>query len=209
MPKKNQGLHNRWFIEAPLYQLANGEEIRQAARKAGVRLVDAQYKTEFDTEAPGKPAEVLHDRYKKQGGSSDSNHPAPNYPEGQDPLVKMAEQRLTELHAAEVAEAQAKAEDAESKAQAAVDNAAQAAADTAKAANDAKAAQEAEAAKKAATASQTAAAAAEKAAAAAKSSAEKAAAEAAAKAAKAKAEAEAEANKTIEAKAEVAEKAVK
>lgn len=205
MPKKNQGLHNRWFIEAPLYQLANGEEIRQAARKAGVRLVDAQYKTEFDTEAPGKPAEVLHDRYKKQGGSSDSNHPAPNYPEGQDPLVKMAEQRLTELHAAEVAEAQAKAEDAESKAQAAVDNAAQAAADTAKAANDAKAAQEAEAAKKAATASQTAAA--EKAAAAAKSSAEKAAAEAAAKAAKSKAEAEA--NKTIEAKAEVAEKAVK
>lgn len=171
MPKKNQGLPNRWFIEAPLYQLANGEEIRQAARKAGVRLVDAQYKTEFDTEAPGKPAEVLHDRYKKQGGSSDSNHPAPNYPEGQEPLVKMAEQRLTELHAAEVAEAQTKAEDTESKAQAAVDNAAQAAA------------------------------------AAAKSSAEKAAAEAAAKAAKAKAEAEA--NKTIEAKAEVAEKAVK
>lgn len=205
MPKKNQGLHNRWFIEAPLYQLANGEEIRQAARKAGVRLVGAQYKTEFDTEAPGKPAEVLHDRYKKQGGSSDSNHPAPNYPEGQDPLVKMAEQRLTELHAAEVAEAQAKAEDAESEAQAAVENAAQAAADTAKAANDAKAAQEAEAAKKVATAAQTAAA--EKAAAAAKSSAEKAAAEAAAKAAKAKAEAEAD--KTIEAKAEVAEKAVK
>ena len=205
MPKKNQGLHNRWFIEAPLYQLANGEEIRQAARKAGVRLIDARYKTEFDVEAPGKPAEVLHDRYKKQGGSSDSNHPAPNYPEGQDPLVKMAEQRLTELHAAEVAEAQAKAEDAESKAQAAVDNAAQAAADTAKAANDAKAAQEAEAAEKVATAAQTAAA--EKAAAAAKSSAEKAAAEAAAKAAKAKAEAEA--NKTIEAKAEVAEKAVK
>ena len=199
MPKKNQGLHNRWFIEAPLYQLANGEEIRQAARKAGVRLIDARYKTEFDVEAPGKPAEVLHDRYKKQGGSSDSNHPAPNYPEGQDPLVKIAEQRLTELHAAEVAEAQAKSEDAESKAQAAVDNAAQAAADTAKAA------QEAEAAKKVATAAQTATA--EKAAAAAKSSAEKAAAEAAAKAAKAKAEAEA--NKTIEAKAEVAEKAVK
>ena len=205
MPKKNQGMHDRWFIEAPFYQLANGEEIRQAARKAGVRLVDAQYKTEFDVEAPGKPAEVLHDRYKKQGGSSDSNHPAPNYPEGQDPLVKMAEQRLTELHAAEVAEAQANAEDAESKAQAAVDNAAQAAADTAKAANDVKAAQEAEAAEKVATAAQTAAA--EKAAAAAKSSAEKAAAEAAAKAAKAKAEAEA--NKTIEAKAEVAEKAVK
>lgn len=198
MPKKNQGMHNRWFIESPLYMLANGEEIRQAARKAGVRLVDAQYKTELDTEAPGKPAEVLLDRYKKQGGSSDSNHPAPNYPEGQEPLVKMAEQRLTELHAAEVAEAQAKAEDAESKAQSAVDNAAQAAADTAKAANDAKAAEEAEAAKKVATAA---------AAAAAKSSAEKAAAEAAAKAAKAKAEAEA--NKTIEAKAEVAEKAVK
>lgn len=165
MPKKTQGLHNRWFIEAPLYQLANGEEIRQAARKAGVRLIDARYKTEFDAEAPGKPAEVLHDRYKKQGGSSDSNHPAPNYPEGQDPKVKMAEQRLTELHAAEVAEAQTKAEDAESKAQVAVDNA------------DGKAA------------------------------AAKAAAEAAAKAAKAKAEAEA--NKSIEAKAEVAEKAVK
>lgn len=165
MPKKNQGLHNRWFIESPLYQLANGEEIRQAARKAGVRLIDARYKTEFDVEAPGKPAEVLHDRYKKQGGSSDSNHPAPNYPEGQDPMVKMAEQRLTEIHAAEVAEAQTKAEDAESKAQVAVDNA------------DGKAA------------------------------AAKAAAEAAAKAAKAKAEAEA--NKSIEAKAEVAEKAVK
>lgn len=157
MTKKNQGMHNRWFIESPLYMLANGEEIRQAARKAGVRLVDAQYKTEFDTEAPGKPAEVLHDRYKKQGGSSDSNHPAPTYPEGQEPLVKMAEQRLTEIHAAEVAESQAKAEDEEAKAKAA---------ETAKA---------------------TAAA--------------------AAKAAKAKAEAEA--NKTIEAKAEVAEKAVK
>lgn len=205
MPKKNQGLHNRWFIEAPLYQLANGEEIRQAARKAGVRLVDAQYKTEFDEEAPGKPAEVLLDRYKKQGGSSDSSHPAPTYPEGQEPLVKMAEQRLTEIHAAQVAEAQAKAEDESSKAQAAVENAAQAAADAASAANEAKAAQETEAAKKATTTAQTATA--EKAAAAAKSSAEKAAAEAAAKAAKAKAEAEA--NKTIEAKAEVAEKAVK
>lgn len=165
MTAKNQGMLNRWFITVPLYMLANGEEIRQAARKAGARLVDAQYKTEHDVEAPGKPTEVLLDRYKKQDGSSDSNHPAPTYPEGQDPLVKMAEQHLTELHAAEVAEAQAKAEDAESKAQAAVDNAAQAA----------------------------------------KSSAEKAAAEAAAKAAKAKAEA----NKTIEAKAEVAEKAVK
>ena len=157
MTAKNQGLHNRWFIEAPLYQLANGEEIRQAARKAGVRLVDAQYKTEFDAEAPGKPAEVLHDRYKKQGGSSDSNHPAPTYPEGQEPLVKMAEQRLTEVQAAAVVEAEAKADEEEAKAKAA---------ETAKA---------------------TAAA--------------------AAKAAAAKAEAQA--SKTIEAKAEVAEKAVK
>ena len=157
MTKKNQGMHNRWFIESPLYMLANGEEIRQAARKAGVRLVDAQYKTEFDAEAPGKPAEVLHDRYKKQGGSSDSNHPAPTYPEGQEPLVKMADQRLTEVQAAAVVEAEAKADEEEAKAKAA---------ETAKA---------------------TAAA--------------------AAKAAAAKAEAEA--NKTIEAKAEVAEKAAK
>lgn len=106
MPKKNQGLHNRWFIEAPLYQLANGEEIRQAARKAGVRLIDARYKTEFDVEAPGKPAEVLHDRYKKQGGSSDSNHPAPNYPEGQDPL---ADEEEAKAKAAETAKATAAA----------------------------------------------------------------------------------------------------
>ena len=157
MTKKNQGMHNRWFIESPLYMLANGEEIRQAARKAGVRLVDAQYKTEFDTEAPGKPTEVLHDRYKKQGGSSDSNHPAPTYPEGQEPLVKMADQRLTEVQAAAVVEAEAKADEEEAKAKAA---------ETAKA---------------------TAAA--------------------AAKAAAAKAEAQA--SKTIEAKAEVAEKATK
>lgn len=205
MSTKNQGMLNRWFITVPLYMLANGEEIRQAARKAGARLVDAQFKTEHDVEAPGKPTEVLLDRYKKQDGSSDSNHPAPTSTEGQEPLVKMAEQRLTEVHAAQFAEAQAKAEDESSKAQVAVDNAAQAAVDTAKAANDAKAAKEAEAAKKVATAAQTAAA--EKAAAAAKASAEKAAADAAAKSAAAKAEAEA--NKTIEAKAEVAEKAVK
>ena len=112
MTKKNQGMHNRWFIESPLYMLANGEEIRQAARKAGVRLVDAQYKTEFDAEAPGKPAEVLLDRYKKQGGSSDSNHPAPTYPEGQEPLVKAT---ATD----EAAEEAAKADAAKAKAAAA------------------------------------------------------------------------------------------
>ena len=157
MSTKNQGMINRWFITVPLYMLANGEEIRQAARKAGARLVDAQYKTEHDVEAPGKPAEVLLDRYKKQGGSSDSNHPAPTYPEGQEPLAKMADQRLTEIHAAAVVEAEAKADEEEAKAKAA---------ETAKA---------------------TAAA--------------------AAKAAAAKAEAQA--SKTIEAKAEVAEKAAK
>ena len=109
MSKKNQELPNRWFIEVPFYQLANGEEIRQAARKAGVRLVDAQYKTEFDVEAHGKPAEVLHDRYKKQGGSSDSNHPASNYPDGQEPEAQAAA-KAKAAAAAKAAEAKAEAE---------------------------------------------------------------------------------------------------
>lgn len=208
MPNNKKVVHNRWFLEHPMYMLANGAEIRAEARKAGVRLIDGMYKTEFDVEAPGKPAEVLLDRYKKQTGSSDSNQSAPYYPEGQEPLVKMAKQRLTELHAAEVQEAEEKAEDESTKAQAAVEAAAQAAADSAKAENDAKvalAAKEAEAQTKAKAAAAEKAAA-EKAASD-KAAAEKAAAEAAAKAAKAKAEAEA--NKTIEAKAEVAEKAIK
>ena len=112
MSTKNQGMINRWFITVPLYMLANGEEIRQAARKAGARLVDAQYKTEHDVEAPGKPTEVLLDRYKKQGGSSDSSHPAPTQPEGQEPLVKATA-------ADEAAEEAAKADAAKAKAAAA------------------------------------------------------------------------------------------
>lgn len=179
MPSKKKAMHDRWFLNHPFYMLANGEEIRKAARKAGVRLVDAMYKTEFDVEAQGKPAEVLLDRYEKQSGSSDSSQTAPYYPEGQEPLVKMAQQRLTEIHAASVAEAQAKGEDEASKAQAALEDAARANAE----ASEGKAAD------------------------AAKSAATKAAADAAAKAAAAKAEAEA--NKTIEAKAEIAEKAAK
>ena len=130
MTAKNQGMHNRWFIESPLYMLANGEEIRQAARKAGVRLVDARYKTEFDAEAPGKPAEVLLDRYKKQGGSSDSNHPAPKSQEGQVAVDNTAAEKAAAAEAAAKA-AKAKAEAAKAKAEAEANKAAEAKAEVA------------------------------------------------------------------------------
>lgn len=178
MPKKNV-VHKRWFLDNPLYKLKNGEEIRKAARAAGVRLVEAQWRTKFDEEAAGKPAEVLFDQYKKQAGSSDSNLSAPTYPDGQEPAVKLADQRLTELHAAEAQEALDREEVAEDAAHAALE----AAAVEKSAADEAKAKEAAD--KKA----------------------KDAAAAAAAKAAQAKAEAEAK--KSIETKAEIAAKEAK
>ena len=62
----------RWFLENPLYKLANAEEIRKAAKAKGVRLVDAVFRTELDEEEPGKPAEKLRPQYKVEGGSPDS-----------------------------------------------------------------------------------------------------------------------------------------
>lgn len=118
MTEKKYRQYGRWFLKFALYMLENGDEIRQAARKAGVRLVDARYKTEHDAEASGKPTEVLLDRYKKQGGSSDSNHPAPTSPEGQEPLVKAMDADEAAKAAAAKAKAAAAAKAAKAKAEA-------------------------------------------------------------------------------------------
>lgn len=53
----------RWFLNAPTWAITNFDAIRTAAIAAKVTLVDVSLKLDQETEAAGKPAEVLDPKY--------------------------------------------------------------------------------------------------------------------------------------------------
>lgn len=53
----------RWFLNAPTWAITNFDAIRTAAIAAKVTLVNASLKLDQETEAAGKPAEVLDPKY--------------------------------------------------------------------------------------------------------------------------------------------------
>ena len=144
----------RWFLEHQLWELENGEEIRSAAKAAGVRLVDARFKTSKDVEASGKPA--LRLKQGAGGARSDSATPQPTQAEveakrkllEQAASIEAANRAAAEKEAAaKAAEKQAAAEaEAQSKAAAEAIEKSKAAAEAKKAAAEAKKAAEAAAA---------------------------------------------------------------
>lgn len=71
MNKKHKSVSTgRWFLNNHLWMLANSDEIREAARAAKVRLVDASLRQPDEKEAAGKPEEIL--KKVEEKGSLDS-----------------------------------------------------------------------------------------------------------------------------------------